>query len=68
MVVEGHDQPEQITRLLAEKGVYVSELSAIRPTLESFFLKLTGRPQPPEPTPAEDPPIEEDTTTDEEAT
>ena len=25
------------------KGVYVSELTAIRPTLESFFLKLTGR-------------------------
>ena len=48
LVVEGHDQPEQITRLLADKGVYVSELSAIRPTLESFFLKLTGRPQPPD--------------------
>ncbi len=43
LVVEGHEHPEEITRLLAEKGVYVQELSAIRPTLESFFLKLTGR-------------------------
>lgn len=42
LVVEGHEHPEQITRLLAEKGVYVQELTAIRPTLESFFLNLTG--------------------------
>lgn len=42
LVVEGHDHPEQITRLLADKGVYVQELVAVRPTLESFFLKLTG--------------------------
>ena len=46
LVVEGHERPEEITRLLAGKGIYVSELSAIRPTLESFFLTLTGRPQP----------------------
>ncbi len=44
LVVEGHEHPEQITRLLALKGVYVHELTAIRPTLESFFLELTGRP------------------------
>jgi ABC-2 type transport system ATP-binding protein len=43
LVVEGHDRPEQITRLLAAKGVYVQELTAIRPTLESFFLELTAR-------------------------
>ena len=43
LVVEGHERPEQITRLLADKGVYVQELTAIRPTLESFFLRLTGR-------------------------
>jgi ABC-2 type transport system ATP-binding protein len=43
LVVEGHEHPEQITRLLAERGIYVHELSAIRPTLESFFLGLTGR-------------------------
>ena len=42
LVVEGHERPEQITRLLADKRIYVSELTAIRPTLESFFLKLTG--------------------------
>ena len=46
LVVEGHERPDQITRLLAAKGVYVSELSAIRPTLESFFLRLTGRSRP----------------------
>ncbi len=46
LVVEGHERPEQITRLLADKGVYVQELTAIRPTLESFFLELTGRPKP----------------------
>ena len=49
LVVEGHENPDEITRLLAGKGVYVSELSAIRPTLESFFLKLTGRQQAAEP-------------------
>ena len=43
LVVEGHEQPEQITRLLADKGVYVQELTAIRPTLESYFLELTSR-------------------------
>ena len=43
LVVEGHEHPEQITRLLADRGVYVREMTAIRPTLESFFLKLTGR-------------------------
>ncbi|MCW2849126.1 MAG: transporter ATP-binding protein [Marmoricola sp.] len=45
LVVEGHEHPEQITRLLADKGVYVQELTAIRPTLESFFLELTRRPE-----------------------
>ena len=44
--VEGHDHPEQVTRLLAEKGIFVNELSAVRPTLESFFLQLTGREHP----------------------
>ncbi|MEO7350429.1 MAG: ABC transporter ATP-binding protein [Marmoricola sp.] len=48
LVVEGHEHPEQITRLLADKGVYVQELTAIRPTLESFFLELTrpGKDEP----------------------
>jgi len=49
LVVEGHEHPEVITQLLAENGLYVSELHAIRPTLESYFLRLTGhRPAPPE--------------------
>jgi len=49
LVVEGHEHPEAITRLLADHDLYVRELSAIRPTLETFFLKLTGhRPARPE--------------------
>ncbi len=43
LLVEGHEHPEQITRVLAEKQVFVRELSEVRPTLESFFLRLTGR-------------------------
>ncbi len=43
LVVEGHEHPEQITRLLADRGIYVQELAAVRPTLESFFLRLTRR-------------------------
>jgi ABC-2 type transport system ATP-binding protein len=57
LVVEGHENPEEITKLLAGKGVYVSELSAIRPTLETFFLRLTGRArtEPPPPSAPTDP-------------
>jgi len=48
LLVEGHEHPEQITRLLADGGLYVSELHPVRPTLESYFLTLTGhRPPPP---------------------
>jgi ABC-2 type transport system ATP-binding protein len=43
LVVEGHERPEQLTRLLADRGMYVSKIVTRRPTLESFFLKLTGR-------------------------
>jgi ABC-2 type transport system ATP-binding protein len=42
LVVEGPERSEQISRLLADKGIYLQELVALRPTLESFFLKLTG--------------------------
>lgn len=42
LVAEGHEHPEAITRLLGEHGLYPYEISAIRPTLESFFLQLTG--------------------------
>ena len=47
LVVEGHEHPEEVSRLLAGQGLFVHELSAVRPTLETFFLKLTGhRPRP----------------------
>ncbi len=42
LLVEGHERPEEISRVLAEHGAYVRELSAVRPDLESFFLELTG--------------------------
>ncbi len=42
LVVQGHEHPEQITRLLAGKGLYVSELSALRPDLHAYYLQLTG--------------------------
>jgi ABC-type multidrug transport system ATPase subunit len=42
LLVQGHEHPEQITRLLADRGIFVSELSAVRPDLETFFLQLTG--------------------------
>ena len=41
VLVEGHDHPEEISRLLAGERIYVSELSAIRPDLETVFLQLT---------------------------
>ena len=43
LVVEGHERPEQLTELLAEHGMYVAKIVTRRPTLESFFLRLTGR-------------------------
>ncbi|MBV9832213.1 MAG: ATP-binding cassette domain-containing protein, partial [Marmoricola sp.] len=43
LLVEGDDRPEEITRTLAERHIYVREIVEVRPTLESFFLKLTGR-------------------------
>jgi ABC-type multidrug transport system ATPase subunit len=42
LLVQGHDHPEEITRALAAHDLYVTELSAVRPDLESFFLVLTG--------------------------
>jgi ABC-2 type transport system ATP-binding protein len=42
LLVQGHEHPEEITRTLATHGLYVTELSAVRPDLESFFLVLTG--------------------------
>ncbi|HEX2894615.1 MAG TPA: ABC transporter ATP-binding protein [Marmoricola sp.] len=47
LLVQGHEHPEEITRALAAKDLYVAELTAVRPDLESFFLVLTGhRPRP----------------------
>ncbi|MFL6021809.1 MAG: ABC transporter ATP-binding protein [Marmoricola sp.] len=54
LVVDGHEHPEVITRVLAGHGLYVSELHAIRPTLESYFLKLTGHRPPPSDNPGAD--------------
>lgn len=42
LLVGGHEHPEQVTRALAEQGLFVRELAAIRPDLESYFLQLTG--------------------------
>ena len=47
LLVQGHEHPDEITRALAAHGLYVTELTAVRPDLESFFLVLTGhRPRP----------------------
>src|SRR6185503_19657997 len=41
-VVGNAGNPAQITRILAEKEIYVSELSPVEAYLESVFLELTG--------------------------
>ena len=47
LLVQGHEHPDEITRALAADELYVRELTAVRPDLESFFLALTGhRSQP----------------------
>lgn len=47
LVVTGVADPSTVTRLLAERGVYLSELTPLRPDLESVFLELTGTtPEP----------------------
>ncbi|AEV88873.1 ABC transporter [Actinoplanes sp. SE50] len=42
LVVGNAGNPAQITKLLAEKQIYVSELSPIEAGLEDVFLELTG--------------------------
>jgi ABC-2 type transport system ATP-binding protein len=42
LMVSGLTQPAEITRTLAARGVYVSELSPVVADLESVFLELTG--------------------------
>ena len=39
--VEGFEHPEDITRVLAQGGLYVRELAPVRGDLESVFLQLT---------------------------
>jgi ABC-2 type transport system ATP-binding protein len=42
LVVSGVDRPATITRTLAERGLYVSELAPVTADLESVFLELTA--------------------------
>ena len=42
LMVSGIAQPSAITRTLAARGVYVSELAPVAVDLESVFLELTG--------------------------
>ncbi|QOC95122.1 ATP-binding cassette domain-containing protein [Micromonospora craniellae] len=42
LVLAGVDKPATVTRLLAEQGLYVSELAPIAVDLESVFLELTA--------------------------
>ncbi|MEW2475669.1 ABC transporter ATP-binding protein [Micromonospora gifhornensis] len=42
LMVSGVDKPATITRLLAEQGLYVSELAPVTVDLESVFLELTN--------------------------
>ncbi|TDB79401.1 ABC transporter ATP-binding protein [Micromonospora sp. KC721] len=42
LAVGGAQEPELITRTLGEQGLWVGELTPIRPDLESVFLELTG--------------------------
>ena len=46
LLVEGATDPADVTRLLASAGLYVSELTSIRPDLESVFLSLTSDSEP----------------------
>jgi ABC-2 type transport system ATP-binding protein len=41
VLVEGVDDPADVTRLLAENGMYVREITRVRQDLESVFLQLT---------------------------
>ncbi|SCL50935.1 ATP-binding cassette domain-containing protein [Micromonospora yangpuensis] len=47
LVVGAVADPELIARTLGEQGVWVRELTPLRPDLESAFLELTGAPTDP---------------------
>jgi ABC-2 type transport system ATP-binding protein len=53
LLVAGHDHPELITKRLADRGLYVREITAVRPSLEHYFLQVTGATPAPEPTAAD---------------
>ncbi|NLU77288.1 ATP-binding cassette domain-containing protein [Micromonospora sp. HNM0581] len=42
LMLGGVDKPATVTRLLAEQGLYVSELASVAVDLESVFLELTA--------------------------
>jgi len=42
LLVEGAEEPAEVTKRLAQQELYVSELSLVRPDLESVFLELTA--------------------------
>lgn len=46
LVVEGATDPADITRSLAEHGLFVQELTPVRAGLESVFLELTRNAEP----------------------
>ncbi len=43
LLVPDAPEPALITRVLADEGLYVSELVTVRPDLEEAFLEITGR-------------------------
>jgi ABC-type multidrug transport system ATPase subunit len=47
MLVTGAAEPAQVTRLLADHGLYVSSLRPSAGDLESAFLEITGEDDPP---------------------
>ncbi|GAB3955243.1 hypothetical protein GCM10027614_63940 [Micromonospora vulcania] len=47
LVVGGASDPTVISRVLGEQGLWVGELTPLRPDLESVFLELTGAGQHP---------------------
>ncbi len=42
LMLTGVDKPAWVTRILADRGLYVSELASITADLEDVFLELTG--------------------------
>jgi hypothetical protein len=46
LYVDGVGEPSEVTRLLAEQQIFVRELVADRPDLETVFLRLTEEDKP----------------------